>query len=583
MKIIRFSVSGFRGIYGGLGNNSINFDNSNTIFIFGQNNTGKSSFLAAYNNFYLNNEPEIEDFYMQDPGNEIVYELEVGLDEHDKQKMEAVSKKAGFLFNNYVQNNRLKLQKIWKLDISGKNKKPSIRASNKTFDPNRKDWDEKDYGGIGLHEVFRECLPQPILIKAMPSEVEVEATVAQVLAIKAQESLEAKDTKTFIDASKALEDLKDKMFDPTRIGNYQTKVNEQFQILFPDTSITLNPQVGKNPLTLNALTRKFDVKFNRLNEDGSINEDIPSSYDKIGHGAIRSALFTLFLMKDIAEGFERQKGKKNYLVLFEEPELFLHPKLLKLLRGLIYQVSSNDMPYQILCASHSPQMIDITQPKSSLVRMIKEKSGTRLFQIDELFLMETKDRVKKELYEVLRFNPHICESFYADEVILVEGDTEAIILRAYLQCQEVKKDLFVVNCASVNNIPFFQEVFSRFNIKYHVICDSDGHYCGKTDKIGNPVFDKYIQGSIYSLVKSDSEKKDYKAGIFRIHDENFEDAHRKITTKELKFPFDDSSIKNDGKPFCANEYWNKNLGPNLKNAKLEDVPIIKILHEIIKN
>ncbi len=583
MKIIRFAVNGFRGINGGLDNNSVNFENSNTIFIFGQNNTGKSSFLAAYNNFYMNSEPEMEDFHMQDLKNEIVYELEVELDEYDKQRMNEVSAKANFLFNNYVQNNRLRLQKIWRIEDGGKGKKQSIKSSNKTFDPSKKIWDEKDYGGIGLHEVFRECLPQPILIKAMPTEIEVESTVQQVLTTKAQESLEAKDNKKLKEAVKVIEELRDKMFDPARIENYRTKVNEQFQKLFSDTAISFNPQAGKNNLTLAALTRKIEVKFDRLNEDGSINSNIPSSYSKIGHGAIRAALFTLFLMKDIAEGFERKEGKKNYLVLFEEPELFLHPKLLKALRSLIYQVSKNDTPYQILCASHSPQMIDITQPKSSLVRMVKRKNGTKLFQIDESFLMETKSRVKRELYEALRFNPHICESFYADEVILVEGDTEAIILRAYLQSRDTAKDLFVVNCASVNNIPFFQEVFSKFNIKYHVVCDSDGRFDGKYDNHNNPIFSQYIQGSIYNLIKKDSESKDYKPGIFRIHEPNFEDAHRKIPTQDLRFPFDDSAIKNDGKPLCANEYWNKILGPKIESSKIEEVPIIKNLCEIIDN
>jgi predicted ATP-dependent endonuclease of OLD family len=130
-------------------------------------------------------------------------------------------------------------------------------------------------------------------------------------------------------------------------------------------------------------------------------------------------------MKDIAEEFERQLNKKDYLVLFEEPELFLHPKLMKELRSLVYKVSEDDYPYQILCASHSPQMIDISQPKSSIVRMIKQNNDTLFYQIDENFLLEsknvsTKDELKQEMYEVLRFNPFICESFYSDEVILIE-------------------------------------------------------------------------------------------------------------------------------------------------------------------
>ncbi|WP_081203065.1 AAA family ATPase [Niastella yeongjuensis] len=52
MRLINFSVNNFRAISGGLNNNQINFDGSNTIFIFGQNNVGKSTFLAAYDFFF---------------------------------------------------------------------------------------------------------------------------------------------------------------------------------------------------------------------------------------------------------------------------------------------------------------------------------------------------------------------------------------------------------------------------------------------------------------------------------------------------------------------------------------------------
>ena len=51
MKIINFSVNNYCGINGGLHNNTINFDGSNTIFLLGQNNVGKSSFLKSIQRF----------------------------------------------------------------------------------------------------------------------------------------------------------------------------------------------------------------------------------------------------------------------------------------------------------------------------------------------------------------------------------------------------------------------------------------------------------------------------------------------------------------------------------------------------
>ena len=54
MKLIKMSVDNFRGISGGLSRNSINFEDISSIFVFGQNNVGKTSFLKAYEVFYHN-------------------------------------------------------------------------------------------------------------------------------------------------------------------------------------------------------------------------------------------------------------------------------------------------------------------------------------------------------------------------------------------------------------------------------------------------------------------------------------------------------------------------------------------------
>ena len=290
-------------------------------------------------------------------------------------------------------------------------------------------------------------------------------------------------------------------------------------------------------------------------------------------------------MKDIAEEFERVENRKDYIVLFEEPELFLHPKLMKQLRSLIYKVSESASPYQVLCASHSPQMIDITKEKSSLVRMIKTKDGTKLFQINDDFLKEskyikTKQELKQEMNEVLRFNPSICESFYSDEVILIEGPTEEIILRGFINEVNPLKDIFIVNCGTVNNIPFFQKIFSKFNIKYHVICDSDSAEIKERDEFGLIKFESGIQKSIYQQFNLDYHKESYTCGLFQIHDITFEPAH-KCASIPVELKYSENFNDSDGKPFNANLFWKNVLHPNLQHKDILKVPIIKFINNIV--
>ncbi|MFD2969317.1 ATP-dependent nuclease [Sphingobacterium bambusae] len=580
MKIISFGVNNFRGIGGGIDNNTVEFNKSNTIFLLGQNNAGKSSFLKAYEFFYKNSAPTVEDIYRMNSEHVIEFELVVQLDDYDFQKDSIANKREG-LRKWLNPENMLKIKRSLKPKAGAKI--TFEKAENFTWDYQDNGWVAKNYGGIGLDTVFQAALPTPIFIKAMPTEAEAEAIINEILKQKATAHLEDKERQELKEAQAKIQELQNKLYNPVSIQSYKDEVNKYFQSLFPNTKIELTEK-DKSKWTENSIGKSFSIHFEH-NNMGERDVNIPTNHDRIGHGAVRSAIFSLLLLKDVAEEFERLENRKDYIVLFEEPELFLHPKLMKQLRSLIYKVSESDTPYQVLCASHSPQMIDITKEKSSLVRMIKTSEGTRLFQINDEFLKEskdirTKDELKQEMNEVLRFNPFICESFYADEVILIEGPTEEIILRGYLNEVQTSKDIFVVNCGTVNNIPFFQKIFSRFNIKYHVICDSDAAEIMARDIYGFIPFETGIQKSIYQQFKLDQEKESYSCGLFQVNIPTFEPAHQcGDISQNLRYPQD--YLVNDGKPYNANLYWKNVLHPNLEKEDVNNVPIIKFLKNIV--
>jgi len=583
MKIVSFGVNNFRGISGGIENNIIEFNNSNTIFLLGQNNVGKSSFLKAYEFFYKNTSPTPEDVFRIDPSNSIEFELVLQLDEYDFQK-DSIKNKQDGLKKWLNQDSLLKIRKVFK-PKSGK-KFDFEATENLTWDYENEKWEKKNYGGIGLDSVFQAALPTPIFIKAMPTESEVETIINGILKQKAESNLKDKERQELKEAQEKIIELQNKLYNPESINSYKDEVNKHFQELFPNTKIELSEK-DKVKWTENSIGKSFSIHFEHNNNEGEKDESIPTNYDRVGHGAVRSAIFSLLLMKDIAEEFERVENRKDYIVLFEEPELFLHPKLMKQLRSLIYKVSESETPYQVLCASHSPQMIDITKEKSSLVRMVRTENGTKLFQINDEFLKKSKEiktklELKQEMNEVLRFNPFICESFYSDEVILIEGPTEEIILRGYLNEFNPLKDIFIVNCGTVNNIPFFQKIFSKFNIKYHVICDSDNSKQQGVNELGLPVFETGIQKSIYDQFNLDYNKKDYSCGLFQFHETTFEPAHKNESIpEELRYSVD--FIESDGKPFNANLFWKNTLQPNLGHTDILKVPIVNFINNIINH
>lgn len=585
MKLVNLAVNNFRAITGGLQSNQINFSGSNTIFIFGQNNVGKSTFLKAYDFLYNDKSATIDDFHRKDGTQPIEFEVQLEVDEIDLKYIEEKQEKKLQTFKSYLTNDAIiSIRKVF----SAKKENNGFKvegASNFTKNPKNGQWEESAFGSIGLSTVFQALMPTPILIKAMPTEEEVEKVVNEILASKAKAKLSEDEFNELEIAREKVKDLQNKMYNPASIEKYKQEVNKHFQQLFADTKIELL-ESDKVKWTEDKFGKKFNVEFKKQNPDGTLDDSTPSSYTAIGHGAVRSAIFSLLLMRDIAEELQRKDDRKEYLILFEEPELFLYPKILKNLRELIYGVSEENYPYQVLCASHSPQMIDLSKRNSTLIRMAKSDTGTKLFQVKDEDLQNANgarslDELKQAMYEVLRFNPHICESFYADEVLLVEGPTEEIIVRGILQKLKPLKDIFIVNCGTVNNIPFYQKVYRKFAIRSHVICDTDNCELGERDEFTNPKFEVEIQGTIYKEHYLNCTSIPKIGGLLRVHHTTFEIAHKHISVdKTVKYP--ENYIESHGKPFNANRYWREILEPNFNTEKIATVPVVSHLNEILE-
>lgn len=586
MRLINFSVNNFRAITGGLENNKINFDGSNTIFIFGQNNVGKSTFLIAYDFFFNSKTPTLDDFYKRDAEKSMEFELELGVDEIDLDYIKEKQDKKVESFKKYLSTtSSIRIKRTFTYSNDSKGKQKIDKEKDETWNPVTEQWDNTSFGSIGLIQVFQALMPTPILIKAMPTEQEIESVVNEILASKAKAKLNEDEFAELNEAQQKVRDLQEKMYNPISIDEYENEVNKQFQQLFPDTKIEIEDS-DKVKWTEDKFGKKFTVEFKKQNPDGTQDDQTPSSYNSIGHGAVRSAIFSLLLMRDIAEEIIRKPNRKEYLILFEEPELFLYPRILKNLRELIYSVSDLDFPYQVLCASHSPQMIDLSKRNSTLIRMVKQEGGTKLFQIRDEDLQEAKgsktmEDLKQAMYEVLRFNPHICESFYADEVLLVEGPTEEIVVRGILQKMNASKDLFIVNCGSVTNISFYQKVYRKFAIRSHVIMDTDLAVETGLDEFSNPVFTDGIQGVIYNEHNTNCKNIPRIGGLLRFHKTTFEVAHKldKVYS-DLKYP--DEYVQSHGKPYNANRYWQEVLDPNFESNHINTVPIVNYIKEILE-
>ncbi|MDI9355062.1 MAG: hypothetical protein QM532_02520, partial [Cyanobium sp. MAG06] len=108
MKIKSFAINNFKCINGGLDNNRIVFDDSNTVFIFGKNNVGKSTFLQGYE-FYIKDEKanKLEYYFNKNMENVIEFELEVIIDNVDLRYIEDKHSNKSVSFKSFLSTDNI--------------------------------------------------------------------------------------------------------------------------------------------------------------------------------------------------------------------------------------------------------------------------------------------------------------------------------------------------------------------------------------------------------------------------------------------------------------------------------------------
>lgn len=456
MKLIDITINNFRSINGE--NIKLSLDGSDIIFVFGQNNAGKSSLLSAYEYLITPKQKALlSDFLGFKETNPIVILATFAKDEGD----DIIFAQKGF--DKWVDaEGKIKFRKTW-VNITEEGKK-------ETYDPAIGEYVGNGFGGLESH--FTKQAPTAIRVPALPTYSELTKFIKDTIQKNVIKTLKEDEAEAYQKVITEIETFQKKIFSKEIISQTSTQANTNFQKIFPELTLEISQVEGSEFDFSTTLEKDFSViiKDNKF-------PDAKQDFSNHGHGVIRQTLFNFLAVvkNELPTNQAENNNRKDFLILFEEPEIYLHPKAINLLRKVLYELCTNSS-FQIICASHSPTLIDISKPHTSLVRMVRDSDGkTNLYQVGEN-LFQSSDEQKNMVQMINRFDPNICASFFADEVILVEGDTETIVTREILASKYPTRDIFVTNTGSKNNIPFFQKIFTHFNIKQHIIHDSDTRF-----------------------------------------------------------------------------------------------------------
>lgn len=328
----------------------------------------------------------------------------------------------------------------------------------------------------GLDKSISALLPEPIYIPAakdLGDEVKTKEStsfgrILRILLDQIEGELQGADN-LFTQLNQKLNpiELEDGTFDDTnrlqQIKNIETTVERFVQESFRDVKLRIRIPPP-------------EIKTVLSNAQIFADDGIEGLIDTKGDGLRRAVVFSILrayveLRRQHENAGEKQQhGNNRYLLLFEEPELFLHPQAQLILFDALREFS---MRHAVLVTTHSPSFFspDATTTFIKLYKEVAEKSSSCALAID-LSDMKTKDQFQIICYE------NNNAAFFSNTVVLVEGDSDLIVLPHIAKTLNSNWDTMQlpVCFAKINgksSIGRYQQFFQRFRVRTVVIADLD--------------------------------------------------------------------------------------------------------------
>lgn len=202
----------------------------------------------------------------------------------------------------------------------------------------------------------------------------------------------------------------------SEFGKMMGELNGVLSTVFPDSK-------------LHASTNLSDPSNLKPSFSVEMSSNIKTSVDNQGTGMVRAAVFGMLRYRQHWLSRKEDEHTRSIIICFEEPETYLHPSAANQMREAIYELSSSSS--QIIASTHSPYLIDLTRkPNQVLNRLFTcgNYVNCDTFNVTDRF-KELQEEDKSYVKMILKIDNYVSRIFFTKHVVIIEGDTEDILLK----------------------------------------------------------------------------------------------------------------------------------------------------------
>ena len=506
---------------------------SQFVCIVGENNSGKSSILLALSLFLTGS--KINESYYYDSAKSIRIEVELSINEGDLSKIKGEQRDK---ILEILVNNKLTLVRRYEIDGSTNFYYKGLMPVDKRFEDSTINEVLSGKTGSDIKIAITNHLQEyKELFKEVKTQTAAKNIVASIIKNMHDNQLEERDIKLPVSDSTIKKLIPDHYYIPA-VKDVNDDVKTKESATFGKIISLFHKEIERSePVKdvaeffekIRTMFNKPDIKDvhqdKRLKEVEEIeklvnvylNENFPSSklelyippielkgllsttqiyvndgtrglIDSKGDGLKRAVTFSLLRsyvemqrrpklldpLKSEKTEFSKEDNSFNpCLFLFEEPELYLHPASQKILFDALSIISESN---QVVVTTHSPIFFSSTST-STFVKMKKIYEQDTKPYSTSIYIDICNDISNKDLFQLICYENN-CAAFFANKVVLVEGDSDIYFFNHVAKTLNSewdfnKKNIPLIKINGKGSVQRYRKFFNSFEIEVHAILDLD--------------------------------------------------------------------------------------------------------------